>query len=295
MKKIEINIPLITPLDDKFNVDYLSLEKIMFHIINLKYIDNIILFDKFSEYKFFTINEYIDIINCVINNNKKNINLILKINNYYNYDDLVNILNNNINKVFYNIILDYPLLNKIYKKDIIENYNKIFKKYKYLNFYFTFKNKKYIYEDILINIKSNNNNFIGIINETDYIFKNFNLINNLKIINNNDNILFNSIFHNYYGIISPLFLFFLDYIYNNILKNIYNNNLFLLDINFYELINFIKILYKKINTISGIKYLLNELKICNYYTKLPINNINDILEYKKLINIFNKIINKNNN
>ncbi|MDH3004361.1 MAG: hypothetical protein NHG00_00980, partial [Candidatus Shikimatogenerans sp. JK-2022] len=93
MKKIRTYIPLITPFDKNYNIDYLSLEKIIYHIINLEYIENIILFDNLSECNTFTINEYIDIINCILNNNKVNLNIILKISNIYNYNDLINIIN----------------------------------------------------------------------------------------------------------------------------------------------------------------------------------------------------------
>ncbi|MDH3004976.1 MAG: hypothetical protein NHG06_00015 [Candidatus Shikimatogenerans sp. JK-2022] len=286
MKKIKINIPLITPLDNNLNIDYLSLEKLIFNINNLEYINSIIIFDKYSEYYTFTINEYIDIINCIFNN-KKNLNIVIKINNIYNYSDLINILNKKIYKDIYYIILDYPILNSKYKYDIIKNYNKIFKYFKYLYFYFSIKNKKYIDEDIFIKIKYKNKNFIGIINETNYIFKKYKLINNIDIIINNDLFLFNNL--NINGIISPLFLFFFDYIYNYIILNINNNKLFLNNENYYRLISFINILYKKIYTISGIKYILNKLNICNIYVKYPIYNIENIIEYKKLISIFKKI------
>ncbi|WGH28098.1 MAG: dihydrodipicolinate synthase family protein [Candidatus Shikimatogenerans bostrichidophilus] len=119
MEKIKISLPLITPFDNKYNIDFFSLEKLMLFINNLNNIDSIIIFDKFSEY--FTIynNEKIDLINCIQNNNKKNIKIYLKINNIYIFDEIDNIINQNIYKNIYYIILDYPnISNKIYKKKL---------------------------------------------------------------------------------------------------------------------------------------------------------------------------------
>ncbi|MDH3004662.1 MAG: hypothetical protein NHF90_00715 [Candidatus Shikimatogenerans sp. JK-2022] len=293
MKKIKTYIPLITPFDKNLNIDYFSLEKIYFHIINLEYINGIILFDSFSEYKTINLNDKIDIINCILNNNKFNLNIILKINNLYNYYDLVFEINQKIYKNIYYIILDYPkFYNTKYQKDIIKNYNKLFKNYKYLFFYFTIKNRTNINENFILNIKENNKNFLGIINKTNYIFKNYELIKNLDIIIYNDLLLFNNIFLNINGIISPLFLLFFNYLYNDIILNINNNKFFLFNKTFYNLIKFIKILYKKIYPISGIKFLLNHLNLCNLDIKYPISNFQNINEYNQLITLFNKIINK---
>ncbi|WGH25347.1 MAG: hypothetical protein NHF87_01065 [Candidatus Shikimatogenerans bostrichidophilus] len=290
MKKIKIYIPLITPFDKNLNIDYLSLEKLMLYIINLENIDGIILFDKISEYYTFTVNEYIDIINCILNNNKNKINIILKINNIYNYKDLINIIDLKFYKDINIIMLDFPNLNNKYKYDIIKNYNYLFKYYRYLSFYFYLNNKKYIDENILLEIKNSNKNFIGIINKTNYIFNNYNLINSLSIIIYNDLLFYKLINLKPYGIISPIFLFLFNYIYNNIILNINNNKLFIYDKNYYRLIKFIYILYKKINPISGIKFILDSINLCEPYVKYPIYNVDKLLEYQKIKKIFNKII-----
>ncbi|WGH25159.1 MAG: dihydrodipicolinate synthase family protein [Candidatus Shikimatogenerans bostrichidophilus] len=290
MKKIKIYIPLITPFDKDLNIDYLSLEKLILYIINLENIDSIILFDKISEYYSFTVNEYIDIINCIINNNKSKIKIIIKINNIYNYKDLINIIDLKYYKNINLIMLDYPNIDNKYKKDIITNYNNLFKNYRYLSFYLYLNNKKYIDENILLEIKNSNKNFIGIINKTDYRFKNYTLINSLSIIIYNDLFFYKFINFKPYGIISPLFLLLFNYIYNNIILNINNNKLFIYDKNYYRFIKFINILYKKIYTISGIKFLLDSMNLCKFYVKYPINNINEILEYQEIKKIFNKII-----
>ncbi|MDH3004387.1 MAG: hypothetical protein NHG08_00125 [Candidatus Shikimatogenerans sp. JK-2022] len=290
MKKINNFLPLITPFDYKLNIDYLSLEKILFYINNLENLNNIILFDNISEYKTFTDNEYIDIINCIYNNNKNNLNIILKINNFYNYYDLINILNKTIYKNIYSFILDFPknLNNYEYNKDIINNYNKIFNYFKYLKFYFFIKNDINI--NLLIELKKKNKNFIGIIINNKNLIKNIKLIKYFKIIVYNDLLIFNNLNFNIYGIFSPLYYFFLNYI-NNITLNFYKKNFFLIDNNFYKFINLINILYNKIYYISGIKYLLYNLNICEYYTKKPINNIKHIKEYNKLKKLFKIIIN----
>ncbi|WGH25711.1 MAG: dihydrodipicolinate synthase family protein [Candidatus Shikimatogenerans bostrichidophilus] len=289
MKKLNISIPIVTPFDKKNNIDFFSLEKLIFYISNLEHINNIILFSKYSEYYSLSTNEKIDIINCIQNNNKKNINIILKINNIYNYNDVIYIINQKIYKNIYYIIIDYPNISNIYKKDIINNYNKIFKYFKYLYFFISIKNKN-IDENIFNKIKETNKNFIGLIDQCNYEIYKYDLINNIKIIINNDIYLLKNIY-NIDGIISPLFLFFFDYINNYIIKNIQNNKSFLYDKNYLNLIYFINILYKKINPISGVKFLLNIIGICKIYMKLPCNNIDNIIFYNNIKDIYNKIIN----
>ncbi|WGH24796.1 MAG: hypothetical protein NHF88_01030 [Candidatus Shikimatogenerans bostrichidophilus] len=293
MKTIKRFIPLITPLDNNFNIDYLSLEKILFHIINLEKINYLIIFDNISEYQLINSNDKIDLINCIINNNKNNLKIILKINNVYNYYDLIYEINKKIYKDFYYIIIDFPLYyNNKYKEDIIENYIKLFKYYKYLYFYFSIEEKSNIDENFFLILKKECNNFNGIFNKKKYIFQNYELINNIDIIINNDVNLFNNIHLNIKGVSSPLFYFFLNYFYNEIFYYIKKNKIFKFNKIYYNLNNLINILYKKIYTISGIKYLLNYLNLCNYYIKDPIYNIKDIIYYKRLITLFNKIINK---
>ncbi|WGH24611.1 MAG: hypothetical protein NHF92_01025 [Candidatus Shikimatogenerans bostrichidophilus] len=294
MKTIKRYIPLITPLDGNLNIDYLSLEKILFHIIDLEKIDNLIIFDNYSEYKLINVNDRIDLINCIINNNNNNINLklILKINDIYNYNDLIYEINKKLYKNIYYIILDFPFYyNKIYKEDILINYIKLFKYYKYLYFYFSIKKGCKIDENFLLKLKNKCNNFIGILNKNNYNFQNYELINNIDIIINNDLNLFNNINLNISGVSSPLFYFFLNYFYNEIFLRIQNRKYLKFNNTYYNVINFINILYKKIYTISGIKFLLHYLNICNFYIKDPIYNIDNISYYKKLKILLNKIIN----
>ncbi|MDH3004746.1 MAG: dihydrodipicolinate synthase family protein [Candidatus Shikimatogenerans sp. JK-2022] len=292
MKNIKINIPLITPLDNKNNIDFFSLEKLITYISNYK-VDNLILFDKFSENITLSINEKIDIINCIFNNNIKNINIILKINNLYNYNDLIDILNQKLYKNIYCFILDYPNLSYLYNNEIIKNYNKIFKNFKYLYFYLNFNkyNNFFFDENIFIELKKKNKNFLGIINKTKYIFNKYNLVNKLEIFINNDIYLFKNIY-NINGIISPLFLFFFDYINNNIILNIKNYKNIIYDLNYYNLVKFINYLYNyKLNPLFCIKYLLEKLNICKKYIRKPCNNFEKFIKYyKKLKKIYNTII-----
>ncbi|WOX79251.1 hypothetical protein [Candidatus Shikimatogenerans bostrichidophilus] len=286
MRKLKLFIPLITPLDNNNNIDYFSFEKLILYINNFKYINYIILFSNFSEYSFISNNEKIDIINCIKNNNK-NIKIILKINNIYNYNDIEEILSQNIYNNINYIIIDYPNINNIYQEEIINNLNKIFNKFKYLFFIINIKN--YIDDNILLKIKNKNNNFIGIINN--YLITNYELINNIKIFINNDIDLFliNKIFNNIDGIISPLLNILFNYIYNKIIIKINNNQYIEYDEKYYKFIELINILYNKINPISGIKYLLNKINICKYFIKLPCNNIENIKIYKKLEKLYNII------
>ncbi|WOX79119.1 hypothetical protein [Candidatus Shikimatogenerans bostrichidophilus] len=288
MKKLKLFIPLITPFDNNNNIDFFSLEKLILYINNLKYINYIILFSNFSEYSFISNNEKIDIINCIKNNNK-NIKIILKINNIYNYKDIEEQLSQNIYNNINYIIIDYPNINNIYKEEIINNFNKIFNKFKYL--FFIINIKKKINDDILLKIKNKNNNFIGIINNN--LIKNYELINKIKIFINNDIELFlnNKIFNNIDGIISPLLNIIFNFIYNKIIIKINNNQYIEYDEKYYKFIELINILYNKINPISGVKYLLNYIKICKFFIKLPCNKIDNIKLYNKIVNIFNIIYN----
>ncbi|WGH27103.1 MAG: hypothetical protein NHG12_01075 [Candidatus Shikimatogenerans bostrichidophilus] len=290
MKKIKIILPIFIPFDNKYNIDYFSLEKLILLINNFNIIDNIILFDNYYEYNCINNNEIIDIINCIQNNNKKNINIILKINNIYNYNEICNIINKNIYKDIYYIILEYPKLSKIYKKEIINNYNKIFKKYKYLNFFIEIKKKKYINEKIFLKIKNNNLNFIGLINKTNFFFKNLELINNIKIYIYNDINFFNCINNNINGIISPLFYILLNYINKNIIYNIKKKKIIIYNKKYYYFLKLINYLYNIINPISGIKYFLKKIKICKIYNQLPCNNIKNINVYNKINKLY-KLIN----
>ncbi|WGH26074.1 MAG: hypothetical protein NHF93_01060 [Candidatus Shikimatogenerans bostrichidophilus] len=286
MNKLKTCIPIITPFDKKKNIDFFSLEKLILYISNLNYINYILLFNNFSEINTLSNNEKIDIINCVQNNNKKNIKIILKINNIYNFNDLSNIINQNIYKDINYIILDYPKLKNIYKKEIIYNFNKIFKKYKYIYFFIEIKKKIYINENIFLILKNENNNFIGIINSSNYIFKNYNLIKNIKIFINNDLLFFNNIYYNINGIISPLLIILFNFIYDNFIKNINNNLICIYNKKYYKFIKLIDILYNKLNPISGLKFLLRKINICKRYLKLPCNKIINIKQYNKIEKIF---------
>ncbi|MDH3004972.1 MAG: hypothetical protein NHG09_00785 [Candidatus Shikimatogenerans sp. JK-2022] len=272
------NLPLITPLDKKNNIDFFSLEKLIFFISNLKYLNNIILFSEYSEFNTLSSNEKIDILNCILNNNIPNINIILYIQNLINYNDIIEIINQKIYKNIFYIILDYPNLNNKYIKNIFENFNKIFSKFKYLFFYINIKNKNYIKKKIFIKLKKKNKNFIGL------IYKNLNFnIKKIKIIINNDLLILNNYFK-YNGIISSLFLFFFDYILKILEKRIINEN-------YYNFIKFIKIL-SKINYISGIKFLLYKNKIIkNFFMRLPCNNILNIKYYNLLESYYKKLNN----
>ncbi|WGH26605.1 MAG: dihydrodipicolinate synthase family protein [Candidatus Shikimatogenerans bostrichidophilus] len=294
-KKIKTFVPIITPFDKKNNIDYFSLEKFIIYISNIEEIKNIILFSNCSEYNFISNNEKIDIINCINNTLHNNINIYLKISNLYHKNDILNIINQNIYKNIYYFIIDYPYLNKSYNKEIINNYNKIFKEKKYLNFYFTINNNLNIDEKIFLKIKEKNKNFIGVINKSNFFFKNYNLIKNIKIIIYNDINFFNNLIININGIISPLFNILFKYIYINIIKKINNNKIIVYDYKFFKFLKLINILYKKMYFISGLKYLLNINNICNFYVKLPCNNINNNKYYKKLKKIYKYIILKNEN
>ncbi|WGH27616.1 MAG: dihydrodipicolinate synthase family protein [Candidatus Shikimatogenerans bostrichidophilus] len=287
--KIKHFIPIITPFDNKNNIDFFSLEKFIIYLSNIKNIKNIILFSNCSEYNLLSNNEKIDIINCINNTIKKDINILLKINNLFNKYDIINIINQNIYKNINFIIIDYPNLNKIYYKEIINFFNKIFKEKKYLKFFITINKNININENVFLKIKEKNKNFIGIINKCNFFFKNYELINNIKIIIYNDINFFKKIFFNINGIISPLFNILFKFINKNIIKKINNNKIILYDNKYFFFLKLINILYKKINYISGIKYLLNINNICNYYVKLPCNDINNIVYYKKLKKIYNYI------
>ncbi|BDT61536.1 MAG: hypothetical protein RDO_0640 [Flavobacteriales endosymbiont of Rhyzopertha dominica] len=279
-------IPLITPFDKKYNVDFLSLEKLILFISNIKGINYIIIFNEYSEYYSLYNNDKIDIINCIQNNNINNINLVLKINNKYYNSDIIYILNKKIYKNIKYIIIDYPNIKSIFINEILNNYNKIFKYFKNIYFFINFNNNKYINEKILLKIKLNNKNFLGIIIKENYLIKNYSFFKNIKIIINNDLILINKYIDlkYYYGIISPLFNIIFEFI-NNIIYNYNNKMIYNKKINNFE--KLINIIYNKINIISGIKYLLNIKNICNFYIKLPCNNINNIKYYKKLKKIYN--------
>ncbi|MDH3003841.1 MAG: hypothetical protein NHF95_00970 [Candidatus Shikimatogenerans sp. JK-2022] len=289
MKKIIISLPLITTFDKKYNIDYFSLEKLILFINNLN-IDNIILFDNYSEIDNIYNNEIIDIINCIQNNINKKINLFLKINNIYNYEEINYIITQNIFKNIYYIIIDYPYLNnKIYKYEIINNYNKIFKKFKYLKFFFNFNNKKYINEENLIKIKLNNNNFIGIINKTNFFFKKIKIFYDIKIYIYNDYLYFKYLNYNIDGIISPLFYLFYNYINNNILNYLDKKNFLKKNKKYYYFLKFIKYFNFKVNPISYIKFFLKKKKICKKYVKLPSNDIKNYNIYNKINDIYNII------
>lgn len=294
MKTINTYIPLITPLEKNLTIDFLSLEKILYYIVGLEKIKNLIIFDKFSEYNNIRLSDKIDIINCITNNNKANLKIILKINNIYEYSSLISNINKKIYKNIYYIILDFPYFyNNKYKQDILNNYIKLFKYYKYLYFYFNISSINFS-ERFFLLLKSNCKNFIGLFDETNTVFKNYDLINSLEIIINNDKFLFNKIFLNTSGISSPLFYFCFNYLFRDVISIINSNKIITFNKIFYNLINFINIFYSKIHIVSGIKFLLNYYNLCNPYVKDPIYTVSNIKYYNQLIQLLNKIKNNEN-
>lgn len=289
-------VAIITPFNNDKNkkIDFKSLEKLVFHIIQGG-VNYIVLFGTTSESSSLNIKEKLDIIECIKNiNNTTKLPLVLGIGGNYTEDVIRQISKFDLSN-FEAILSVCPYYNKPNQIGLYQHFKYLAKNIDNNIIIYNVPSRTgcNIFPDTVINLSKKFENIIGIKEASGNILQAYEIIkkkqNNFIVICGDDGICIPTILGGGNGVISVLaqaipneFSKMINLAKKNKIKESYNI--------YYKIFELIKLLFEEGNP-TGIKSLLNHIGLCESTLRLPLVQTTEKLK-NKIHNSYNDFLKK---